>query len=61
MRKYNFFAKVHRTNPCRNIAKATQGHKTLPKCFNTLVKLKEKLDGNIHPEAMIHIQNFKNM
>jgi putative transposase len=30
MRKYNFFAKVRRANPYKNIAKATQEHKTLP-------------------------------
>lgn len=109
MRKYNFFAKVRRANPYRNIAKATQEHKTLPSvlnreftqdepgkvfltdinylkyrgktaylscvkdvatreivayelsqtlkmtiAYNTLVKLKEKLVENVHPEAMIH-------
>lgn len=108
MRKYNFFAKVHRANQYRNIAKATQEHKTLPNvlnceftqdetekvfltditylkyrgktaylscvkdvatreivayelsqtlmtiAYNTLVKLKEKLVENVHPEAMIH-------
>jgi len=109
MRKYNFFAKVRRANPYKNIAKATQEHKTLPNLlnreftqdepgkvfltditylkyhgktaylscvkdvasreivaydlsqtlkmsivFNTLRKLDEKLDGNVHPEAMIH-------
>lgn len=109
MRKYNFFAKVRRANPYRNIAKATQEHKTLPNvlnreftqdepgkvfltditylkyrgktaylscvkdvatreivayelsqtlkmtiAYNTLVKLKEKLEENVHPEAMIH-------
>lgn len=109
MRKYNFFAKVRRANPYRNIAKATQEHKTLPNvlnrkftqdepgkvfltditylkyrgktaylscvkdvatreivayelsqtlkmtiAYNTLVKLKEKLVENVHPEVMIH-------
>ncbi|HWK24043.1 MAG TPA: IS3 family transposase [Ureibacillus sp.] len=109
MRKYNFFAKVRRANPYKNIAKATQEHKTLPNllnreftqdepgkvfltditylkyrgktaylscvkdvasreivayelsqtlkmsiAYNTLTKLEEKLDGNVHPEAMIH-------
>jgi len=109
MRKYNFFAKVRRANPYKNIAKATQEHKTLPNLlnreftqdepgkvfltditylkyrgkkvylscvkdaasreivayelsktlkmsivYNTLMKLVEKLDGNVHPEAMIH-------
>lgn len=109
MRKYNFFAKVRRANPYKNIAKATQEHKTLPNIlnreftqdepgkvlltditylqyhgrtaylscvkdvatreilayelsstlkmpivFNTLAKLSDKLDGMIHPEAMIH-------
>lgn len=109
MRKYNFFAKVRRANPYRNIAKATQEHKTLPNvlnreftqdepgkvfltditylkyrgktaylscvkdvatreivayelsqtlkmtiAYNTLVKLREKLEENVHPEAMIH-------
>ena len=109
MRKYNFFAKVRRANPYKNIAKATQEHKTLPNILNreftqdepgkvlltditylkyngrtaylscvkdvatreilayelsstlkmsivykTLTKLKEKLEGIIHPEAMIH-------
>ncbi|TQR16347.1 IS3 family transposase [Psychrobacillus vulpis] len=109
MRKYNFFAKVRRANPYKNIAKATQEHKTLPNLlnreftqdepgkvfltditylkyrgktaylscvkdvasreivayelsqtlkmsivFHTLRKLDEKLDGNVHPEAMIH-------
>ena len=109
MRKYNFSAKVRRANPYKNIAKATQEHKTLPNLlnreftqdepgkvfltditylkyrgstaylscvkdvasreivayelsrtlkmsivYNTLTKLEEKLDGNVHPEAMIH-------
>jgi transposase InsO family protein len=34
MRKYNFFAKVRRANPYKNIAKATQEHKTLPNRLN---------------------------
>lgn len=109
MRKYNFFAKVRRANPYKNIAKATQEHKTLPNrlnreftqdepekvfltditylkyrgktaylscvkdvatreivayelsqtlkmsiVYNTLAKLEEKLENNVHPEAMIH-------
>jgi putative transposase len=110
MRKYNFFAKVRRANPYKNIAKATQAHRTVPNHLNrafdqdepgkvfltditylqyrkrqtaylscikdvatreivayalstslkmkivyrTLEKLEEALDGNIHPEAMIH-------
>ena len=109
MRKYNFSAKVRRANPYKNMAKATQEHKTLPNrlnreftqdepgkvfltditylkyhgrtaylscvkdvasreivayelsktlkmsiVYNTLTKLEEKLDGNVHPEAMIH-------
>jgi putative transposase len=109
MRKYNFFAKIRRANPYKNIAKATQEHKTFPNIlnrgfiqdepgkvfltditylkyqgrtaylscvkdvatreimayelsstlkmsivYNTLTKLNDKLDGIIHPEAMIH-------
>lgn len=109
MRKFNFFAKVRRANPYRNIAKATQVHRTFPNHLNrafkqdepgkvfltditylkyrgqtaylscvkdvatreiiayelstslkmsivyrTLEKLEEALDGNLHPEAMIH-------
>jgi putative transposase len=110
MRKFNFFAKVRRANPYKNIAKATKAHRTVPNHLNrafaqdepgkvfltditylqyrksqsaylscikdvatreivayalstslkmtivyrTLEKLEEALDGNIHPEAMIH-------
>ena len=110
MRKFNFFAKIRRANPYKNIAKATQAHRTVPNLLNrqftqdepgkvfltditylqyetgqtaylscvkdvatreivayelstslsmsivyrTLRKLKEALDGNVHPEAMIH-------
>lgn len=109
MRKFNFFAKVRRANPYRNIAKATQVHRTFPNHLNrafkqdepgkvfltditylkyrgqtaylscvkdvatreiiayelstslkmsivyrTLEKLEEALDGNLHPEAIIH-------
>lgn len=109
MHKFNFFAKVRRANPYKNIAKANQEHKMLPNAlnreftqdepgkvfltditylnydgrtaylscvkdvatreilayelsntlkmsivFNTLTKLYDKLEGNIHPEAMIH-------
>lgn len=110
MRKFNLFAKIRRKNPYRNIAQATQEHRTVPNLLNrqfiqdepgkvfvtditylqmktgqtaylscvkdvasreiiayelslslsmgivyrTLRKLKEALDGNIHPEAMIH-------
>lgn len=109
MRKFNFFAKVRRANPYRNIAKATQVHRMVPNHLNrafkqdepgkvfltditylkyrgqtaylscvkdvatreiiayelstslkmsivyrTLEKLEEALDGNLHPEAMIH-------
>lgn len=41
MRKYNFFAKVHWPNPYRNIAKATQEHKTLPNVLNREYTLDE--------------------
>lgn len=110
MRKYNFFAIIRRPNPYKNMAKATQAHKTVPNelnrqfeqdepgkvlltdityvqygsgqtaylscvkdvatreimayelstslsmeiAYRTLAKLEESLDGNIHPEAMIH-------
>lgn len=110
MRKYNFFAKIRRANPYKNLAKATQAHRTVPNELNrefnqdepgkvlltditylsyrngqraylscvkdvatreilayelstslgmsivyrTLKKLDEALDGNVHPEAMIH-------
>jgi putative transposase len=34
MRKYNFFAKVRRAKPYRQLAKATQAHKTVPNLLN---------------------------
>jgi len=34
MRKYKFFAKVRRANPYRQLAKATQAHKTVPNILN---------------------------
>lgn len=34
MRKYNFFAKVRTPNPYRQLAKATQAHKTVPNLLN---------------------------
>lgn len=109
MRKYNFFSKVRRANPYRNITKSTEVHRTVPNHLNrefeqdepgkvlstdityvqyqggqaylscvkdiatreivayelsttlrmsivyrTLAKLKEALDGNVHPEAILH-------
>ncbi len=110
MRKYNFFAKIRRKNPYKQLSKATQEHRTVPNILNrqfkqdepgkvfvtditylkmktgqtaylscvkdvasrevaaydlsvslsmrivyrTLRKLNEALDGNLHPEAMIH-------
>lgn len=110
MHKFNFFAKIRRANPYKNIAKATQEHRRIPNrlnrqfkqdepgkvlltdityfqydsgqtaylssvkdvatreiiayelstslsmriVFRTLEKLEEALEGNIHPEAMIH-------
>ncbi len=41
MRKFNFFAKVRRANPYRNIAKATQVHRTVPNHLNRAFKQDE--------------------
>ena len=34
MRKFNLFAKIRRKNPYKNIAKATQEHRTVPNLLN---------------------------
>ena len=34
MRKYNLFSKIRRKNPYKNIAKATQEHRTVPNLLN---------------------------
>ena len=34
MRKFNLFAKILRNNPYKNIAKATQEHRTVPNLLN---------------------------
>lgn len=34
MRKFNLFAKIRRKNPYKNIAKATQAHRTVPNLLN---------------------------
>ena len=41
MRKYNFFAKIRRPNPYKNMAKATQAHRTIPNRLNRQFKQDE--------------------
>jgi transposase InsO family protein len=41
MRKFNFFAKIRRANPYKNIAKATQAHRTIPNRLNRQFKQDE--------------------